>query len=114
MTQQVVHGFILKRKQSILMLILRILILLSAAAANGSLKNSVTLKYLNNFWKSLECHLATAVMKMILISIILFLLLSKILYYMSLLSLYKQKTTKNYEIFLAKDLKDPCIGMNIK
>ena len=96
------------------MLILRILILLSAAAANGSLKNSVTLKYLNNFWKSLECYLATAVMKMILISIILFLLLSKILYYMSLLSLYKQKTTKNYEIFLAKDLKDPCIGMNIK
>ena len=33
---------------------------------------------------------------------------------MSLLSLYKQKTTKNYEIFLAKDLKDPCIVMNIK
>ena len=59
MTQQVVHGFIPKMKQSIFMLILRILILLSAAAANGSLKNSVTLKYLNNFWKSLECHLAT-------------------------------------------------------
>ena len=29
-------------------------------------------------------------------------------------SLYQQKTIKNYQKFLAKDLKDECIGMNIK
>ena len=33
---------------------------------------------------------------------------------MSLLSLYQQKTVKNYQNFLAKDLKDKFIGMNIK
>ena len=33
---------------------------------------------------------------------------------MLLLSLYQQKTTKNCQNFLAKDLKDQCIGMNIK
>ena len=33
---------------------------------------------------------------------------------MSLLPLYQQKTIGNYENFLAKDLKDQCIGMNIK
>ena len=27
---------------------------------------------------------------------------------------YQQKTIKNYQNFLAKDLKDHCIGMNIK
>ena len=33
---------------------------------------------------------------------------------MSLLRIYKQKTTKNLQNFLAKDFKDQCIGMNIK
>ena len=30
------------------------------------------------------------------------------------MSLYQQKLTKNYQMFLAKYLKDQCIGMNIK
>ena len=34
--------------------------------------------------------------------------------YMSLSSLNRQKTTKNYQIFLAKGLEDHCIGINIK
>ena len=33
---------------------------------------------------------------------------------MSLLSLYQQKTTKNYQKFLAKDLKNQCVGINGK
>ena len=33
---------------------------------------------------------------------------------MSLLSLYQQKTIKNYQNYLAKHLKDRFIGMNIK
>ena len=33
--------------------------------------------------------------------------------YMSLLSLYLQRTIKNYQNFLAKSLKDQCIEMNI-
>ena len=33
---------------------------------------------------------------------------------MPLLSPYQQKTIKNYENFLAKNLKDQCIRMNIK
>ena len=32
---------------------------------------------------------------------------------MSLLSLYLQRTIKNYQNFLAKSLKDQCIEMNI-
>ena len=32
----------------------------------------------------------------------------------SLFSLHQQKTIKNYQNFLAKDLKNPCIGMNTK
>ena len=32
---------------------------------------------------------------------------------MSLLSLQQQKTIKNYQKYLAMDLKDQCIGMNI-
>ena len=32
---------------------------------------------------------------------------------MPLQSLYQQKTIKNYQYFLAKDLKDQCIGANI-
>ena len=41
-------------------------------------------------------------------------LLSKTQNYMSLLSYYQQKTTKNYWNFLVKDLEDQCIGMNTK
>ena len=41
-------------------------------------------------------------------------LLSKTQKYMLLLSLYQPKTTKIYQNLLAKDLKDQCIGMNIK
>ena len=33
---------------------------------------------------------------------------------MSLLLLYQQKTKKNYQNFIAKELKDQCIGMNIQ
>ena len=33
---------------------------------------------------------------------------------MSLQSLYQQKIIKNYQNFLANDLKDQCIGINIK
>ena len=48
-----------------------------------------------------------------LILITLFLLL-KTQNCMFMLSLYQQRTTKNYQNFLAKDLKDQCIGMNIE
>ena len=33
---------------------------------------------------------------------------------MFLSSFYQQKTTRNYQNFIAKDLKDQCIGMIIK
>ena len=33
---------------------------------------------------------------------------------MSLSLFYQQKTTKNYQNFLGKDLKDQCIGIKIK
>ena len=45
---------------------------------------------------------------------IIFILLSKTQNYKSLQSFYQQKTIKNYRNFLAKDLKDSFIGMNIK
>ena len=48
-----------------------------------------------------------------LILIILF-LFSKTQNYMFLLSLYQQKAIKNEQNFLAKDLKDHCIRINIK
>ena len=48
-----------------------------------------------------------------LMLIILF-LLSKTQNSIFLLSLYQQETTKNYQNFLAKNLKDQLIGMNIK
>ena len=41
-------------------------------------------------------------------------ILSKTQNYMFLLSLYQQKTIKSYQNLLGKDLKDQCIGMNIK
>ena len=34
--------------------------------------------------------------------------------YMFVLWIYQQKTIKNYQNFLAKDLKDLCIRMNIR
>ena len=34
--------------------------------------------------------------------------------YMPLLLLYQQKTVKNYQNFIAKNLKDQCIGMSIQ
>ena len=49
----------------------------------------------------------------VLILIILF-SLSKTQNYMFLLSPYQQKTIKNYQNFLAKELKVWCIEMNIK
>ena len=33
---------------------------------------------------------------------------------MSLLSLYQQRTIKNYQNFLENDLKDRCLGINTK
>ena len=56
-------------------------------------------------------------MEIIIVMLILIILLSLLKtqnYLLSLLSLYQQKTIKNYQNFLAKDLKDQCIGMNIK
>ena len=41
-------------------------------------------------------------------------LLSKAENYEFLSSLYQQKTTRNYQNFLAKDLKDQCIGLYTK
>ena len=47
------------------------------------------------------------------ILIILF-LLSKTQNYMPLYLLYQQKAIQNYQNFLAKELKDQCIGMSMK
>ena len=64
-------------------------------------------------WRK-HCVLATACVETNnAISNSIFLLL-KAQHYMSLLSLYQQKTIKNYQNFLAKGLKDLFIGMNIK
>ena len=54
------------------------------------------------------------VLIMLMLILIILFLLSKTQNHISLSSLYKQKTIKNYQNFLAKDLKDPCIGMIIK
>ena len=51
---------------------------------------------------------------MIMLILILSFLLSKTQNYMFLSSLYQQNTIKNYQIFLAKNLKDRYIQMNIK
>ena len=110
----------------------------STTATNGILENTtiaVSLEYLSNFWRSLEIPLINCKIElklkltklpvlaavgndnnlilMMLILIIIF-LLSKTQKYMFLWSLYQQKTTKNYQNFLAKNLKDQFIGMNIK
>ena len=55
-------------------------------------------------------------MAMIMLTIILIILflLSKTENYMFLSSCYQQKTIKNYQNFLVKDLKDQFIGMSIK
>ena len=54
------------------------------------------------------------VLKPIMLFLIVFFLLLKAQHYMPLLSLYQQNTIKNYQNFLAKDLKDQFIGMTIK
>ena len=54
-----------------------------------------------------------AMMIMMLILIVLF-LLSRTQNYMSLLSLYQQKTIKNCQNFLVKFFKDQCIKINVK
>ena len=89
------------------------------------------LKYLSNFWGSLEMPLINCkielklkwtkyciclqlvMIKQMLILIVLLSLL-KAQNYMFLSPLYQQKITKNYQNFLAKDLKDQFIRMNIK
>ena len=96
---------------------------------NEVLKNttiSVPLKYLSNFGDHLKCHRLTGklnqnldrgrILKIIMITLILILsfLLSKTQNYMFLPSLYQQNTIKNYQNFLAKNLKDRYIQMNIK
>ena len=86
---------------------------------------AVPLKYLSNFWKSLEMLLINC--KVELMEHCVYVagtdntnaddnttLLSKTQNYMSLSSLYQQKTIKNYLKFTAKDLKDQCIRINIK
>ena len=60
-----------------------------------------------------HCVLPVLANIMIMLMIIKF-LLSKTQNYMFLLSLYQQKTIKSYQNLLEKDLKDQCIGMNIK
>ena len=96
---------------------------------NEVLKNttiSVLLKYLSNFGDHLKCHRLTGklnqnldrerILKIIMITLILILsfLLSKTQNYMFLSSLYQQNTIKNYQNFLAKNLKNRYIQMNIK
>ena len=53
-------------------------------------------------------------MKIQMITLILLFSLSKTQNYMFLSSLYQKKIIKNYQNFLAKNLKDQFIGMNIK
>ena len=81
----------------------------------------VPLKYLSDFWKSLEMPLINFKVKlrlkwtnhcvlsengiMMLILTMVF-LLSKIEYYVLLQSIYQQKTTKNYRNFLVTDMKN--------
>ena len=90
---------------------------------NEVLKNttiSVPLKYLSNFGDHLKCHGLTGklnqnldrgrILKIIMITLILILSQN----YMFLPSLYQQNTIKSYQNFLAKNLKDRYIQMNIK
>ena len=90
---------------------------------NEVLKNttiSVPLKYLSNFGDHLKCHRLTGklnqnldrgrILKIIMITLILILSQN----YMFLPSLYQQNTIKSYQNFLAKNLKDRYIQMNIK
>ena len=90
------------------------------------------LKYLSNFWRSLEILLISYKVNLKLkctsrcvlpaagadnadanSSNTIFTVKDTKLY-MSLLSHYQQKRFKNYQKFLAKDLKYQCIGVNIK
>ena len=51
---------------------------------------------------------------MLMLILIMLFLLSEKQNYMFLLSIYQQKTIKNYQNVLAENLKDLYIGMNIK
>ena len=99
--------------------------------ANGILKNTtiaVLLKYLMNFWRSLEILLINCkaelklnivfCLQLVMIMTILILIIpfsiSKRQNYMFPSTLYQQKTLINYQNFFVKDLKDQFIGMNIK
>ena len=103
-------------------------------AANGILKNAtiaVPLKYLSNFWRSLEMPLVNCKAELKLsrtkhcvLSVagtdnangnndnIIFTIKETKLYVPVVT--YQQKTIKNYQIFWVKDLKDQFIGMSIK
>ena len=129
------------------MLILPTLIVLKFSCIRPLLKNTVAyanntilrnaaivmpLKYLSNFWMSLEMSLINCkvelkikwtnilfciqlVQTMLLINILIIsFLLSKTQNYMFLQYLYQQETIKNNQKFFAKALKDQFVGMNIK
>ena len=49
-----------------------------------------------------------------MLNLIILFLLSKTQNYIFMSSLYQQKTIKNHQNSLAKNLKDQCIGVNIK
>ena len=126
-------------KQLILMLVLRTTMPLTLSSISQNLQETqlqmeqkwnitivataVPLKYLINFRRSLEMPLVNCKVELklkqtnscvlMLILVILF-LLSNTQNYMSLSSLYQQKTIKNYQNFLVKDLKDQCVATNIK
>ena len=102
--------------------------------ANGILKNTATavsLKYLSNFWRSLWMPLINCKVELKLkwtkycvlsaagndkitagSNNVIFTIKDTKLYVPE--ELYQQKTIKNYQNFLVKDLKYPFIGMNIK
>ena len=101
---------------------------------NGILRNAAiahSLKYLSNFWRSIQIPLIYCkvesklrwtkyffclqlVLIMLMLILITLFLLSRTQNYMLLLSLYQQKIIKKYQNFLEKDLKDQFSGMNIK
>ena len=98
----------------------------------GNMTVTVSLKSLSNFWISLEMSLINCKIKLKLTSkshCLLFALgadnddgnSNKTIFtikdtklFVSLYSLYQEEITKNYQNFLANNLKDQCIGMNIK
>ena len=99
---------------------------------SGILRNAtitVPSKYLINFYRSLEipcinCKVELSgrrtafylelVLKMLILILIILFLLSQTQNYTFLSSLQQQKSIKNHQNFLAKDLEDQNIGINIK